>query len=260
MSANQIHDDAGRWSRAMRGLSRIAVVFCAMSVVLVAMPLTRGAPPPAQAPSDLDDALLKDLDNELLDGAGDLKQKPAKNPPETAPAGEADGPMIDGEDVGMPSAEQDPLGYISQEMRSVERLIPQGKRGPAQQMQQRILEDLTKLIEQAQKQADSQQQLQNQQQNQRQSSQRQKVQQPSSGSPDKESNKPAKDSTERLGQSKETRPDPAAMKSLMKNSWGHLPARAREQMLQTSPERFVPQYELMIERYYQRLAEEPTGK
>jgi len=39
-----------------------------------------------------------------------------------------------------------------------------------------------------------------------------------------------------------------------------LPARAREQMLQTSPERFVPQYELMIERYYQRLAEEPTGK
>jgi hypothetical protein len=46
----------------------------------------------------------------------------------------------------------------------------------------------------------------------------------------------------------------------MKDTWGHLPARAREQMLQNPPERFLPQYELMIERYYKRLAEQQTGR
>ena len=42
----------------------------------------------------------------------------------------------------------------------------------------------------------------------------------------------------------------------MKDAWGHLPQHAREQMLQNSPERFLPQYELLIEQYYKRLAEE----
>ena len=46
----------------------------------------------------------------------------------------------------------------------------------------------------------------------------------------------------------------------MKDSWGHLPAKTREQMLQNSPERFLPQYELMIEKYYKRLAEEQSSK
>jgi len=50
------------------------------------------------------------------------------------------------------------------------------------------------------------------------------------------------------------------VKSLLKDSWGHLPAHAREQMLQNSPEQFLPQYELMIERYYRRLAEEQKSK
>ena len=47
---------------------------------------------------------------------------------------------------------------------------------------------------------------------------------------------------------------------MMKDSWGHLPPRVREQMLQNTPEQFLPQYELMIEKYYQRLAEERPTK
>ena len=56
----------------------------------------------------LDEALLKDLDNELLDGAGDLKC-PANKPKSADDAAPGDVPPIDGEDIGMPSEDADPL-------------------------------------------------------------------------------------------------------------------------------------------------------
>ena len=42
----------------------------------------------------------------------------------------------------------------------------------------------------------------------------------------------------------------------MKDVWGQLPAREREQMLQSPPEQFLPKYELLLEKYYKRLADE----
>ncbi len=43
--------------------------------------------------------------------------------------------------------------------------------------------------------------------------------------------------------------------------WGHLPERVRDQMHSGLGEEFLPQYELLIEAYYQRLAEEgPQGR
>jgi len=38
--------------------------------------------------------------------------------------------------------------------------------------------------------------------------------------------------------------------------WGQLPAKAREQMMQSPPEKFLPKYELLTEKYFKRLAEE----
>ena len=55
------------------------------------------------------------------------------------------------------------------------------------------------------------------------------------GNSGKDSNKPAQDSTDRLGKAEAARPDPEALKGLMKDAWGHLPAHDREQMLQNSP-------------------------
>jgi hypothetical protein len=52
------------------------------------------------------------------------------------------------------------------------------------------------------------------------------------------------------------RADAQQMQGLLKDLWGQLPEKAREQMLQTSPEQFLPKYELMIEQYFKRLAEE----
>ena len=45
------------------------------------------------------------------------------------------------------------------------------------------------------------------------------------------------------------------MHDLMKDVWGQLPVHDREQMRQDAPEQFLPKYELLIEKYYKRLAE-----
>jgi DNA-binding protein H-NS len=225
------------------------------------------APPAAKksaAEPTLDETLLKDLDNELLEGAGDAKDSRRSKRPAGDKSSEQplDQSVIDGEDIGMPSPEEDPLSYISQEMRSAESLITdRAQRAHAEHLQQRIVEDLAKLIEQAQQQRAAQQAASTKNKKQ-QTSKRQQVQQskPSAGKSGKDSNKPAQDSTDRLGKAEDARPDPELVKGLLKDAWGHLPQRAREQMLQNSPERFLPQYELMIERYYKRLAEEQNRK
>ena len=43
---------------------------------------------------------------------------------------------------------------------------------------------------------------------------------------------------------------------MVKDLWGHLPERSREQMLQSFSDEFLPKYELEIEQYYRRLSEE----
>jgi hypothetical protein len=262
-----------------------------LAVALLAMVVGQGRAPalaqqaPSKSPSSksqapsADDALLQDLDNELLDGLGEVEKKPAakRNPPaakstENKPPGQnqpgepADRPLdrpldqpVDGEDAGQPSAEQDPLGYISQQMRDVESLIPEpGKHAHAEDLQRRIVDDLARLIEQAQKQQQSQSKQQGSQQKQ-QSAQRQSVQQPKPAAqttPGGNADQPAGDSADQLRQQATARPDPELFKGLLKDVWGQLPEREREQMLQTSREKFLPRYELLIERYYKRLAEQ----
>src|SRR6185295_6923188 len=130
-------------------------------------------------------------------------------------------------------------------MQELESIITQSaKRIRTEQLQQRVIEDLSKLIEQAQQQQRAAQQS-SQKDKKQQTGKRQMVQQPkpgSTGSPGKDSNKPARDSTDRMGKAEDARPDPELVKAMMKDTWGHLPQRAREEMLQNSPERFLPQY------------------
>lgn len=47
---------------------------------------------------------------------------------------------------------------------------------------------------------------------------------------------------------------------LHKDVWGMLPERQRQQMLELPVEEFLPKYELLIEDYFRRLAEEPGQK
>ncbi|REK09393.1 MAG: hypothetical protein DWQ37_18305 [Planctomycetota bacterium] len=231
-----------------------AAMCTAILVAAMAASLATAQQPASGPQPSVDDALLEDLDNELLEGVGGLDDLPGDDIPN-----EESAPKVDGEDLGQANADDDPLGYISQEMRMAEQLIPErGKHAHAEAIQQRIVEDLTKLIEQAERQRS--QQSSSNQDNRKQASRREQVKQPKPGSSSKpsagQSNKPASDSSNRLGQAEQARPDPRVFRGLMKDAWGHLPERDRERMRQLSPERFLPQYELLIERYYRRLAEE----
>jgi hypothetical protein len=223
-------------------------------------PATKEQPSQAASKASSDDALLKDLDNELLEGAGDLTAPNSKKPGDKKPTG----PGSDDEgDTGMPEVDQDPLTSIGERMRSVESLIPEhARRREAESLQTGIVDDLRHLIEQAQQQR-AKQQASAGGKDKNESNRRKGVQPPKltvSGNPGKDSRQSGKDAAQSLGKNQNERPDPKAMQGLMKDTWGHLPARAREQMLQNPPERFLPQYELMIERYYKRLAEQQTGR
>ena len=52
--------------------------------------------------------------------------------------------------------------------------------------------------------------------------------------------------------------DKGAVDEMVKALWGQLPARSREQMLQSFTDEFLPKYELEIEQYYRRLSEEQS--
>ena len=50
--------------------------------------------------------------------------------------------------------------------------------------------------------------------------------------------------------------DLARLQQILKQLWGHLPPKLRDQMQSSSIEEFLPKYEKLIEEYYTRLAEE----
>ncbi len=241
----------------------LVAVLAAWGVVCAPCPRLIAQQPAPAGPS-VDDALLEDLDNDLLEGVGDLKKKPPKPADEPSgsepPADVPDQSLIDGEDVGMPSADDDPLGYISQQMRLVEQLIPErAKHAHAEAVQQRIVDDLSRLIRAGRAAAQPAAKVVRAEQRaaaNRQAATGQQPKSPGQSSSGKDSNKPASDSSNRLGKADAARPDPELFRGLMKDAWGTCPSAEREQMLQISPERFLPQYELLIERYYRRLAEE----
>jgi hypothetical protein len=213
------------------------------------------------AGSSLDDELLKGLDNELLDDVGGLKpNKPKPSADKPAKPGEPKLDPVPGEDIGQPGEDEDPLIRIGRNMRAAGALIEERQSAAKTiEKQQQIVADLAKLIEEIEKQQQQKKSSSSQSQNQQQTAQRDQVNQPQTG-PSKpsqgDSNKPAKDSSDKLRNDANQRATLEQHKGMMKDLWGQLPAKDREQMLQTSPEQFLPKYELLIEKYYKRLAEE----
>src|SRR6476646_6596625 len=89
-------------------------------------PSTNEQPPKAASKSaSSDDALLKDLDNELLEGAGDLSGAKSKKSGDKKPKSSG---SIEEDAAGMPEVDHDPLTSIGERMRSLESLIPEHAR------------------------------------------------------------------------------------------------------------------------------------
>lgn len=243
---------------------RFALPIIALGVLLLTS-WTMPQPAAAQQGGSIDDELLEDLggdplkqlDRELF--GPDEPQGRAGDPGDDQP-GDPNEQLERELGAAATSDEQNPLLGIARQMREVEALIDDRDSGErTQKVQQQIVDDLDKLIEQAKKnckkcgggQCNAQ------------ASTRSSVK---PGKP-KQGNRPGKPSSQHVARSNATpgtgtptRPDMQQMREVMKRLWGELPPKVREQMLQLPVEEFLPKYELLIEAYFRRMAEEAESE
>lgn len=209
---------------------------------LAAVPAhAQGDDEPPKQTSTLDRDLLGDLEKDLLEDLNTPPKKDQESTPELKGQG-------DGEDLQAP---ENPLARITEQMRKVQsRIAAADASKSTQRIQQDVIADLNLLIEQLQQQM-SQQQKQQQQSPSGQT-------QAGASAAKQGDEKPTGDSSDRLDEGRVEEVDALAPDQLVKEVWGHLPARVVEQMSRQSVEKFLPKYEQLIEAYFRRLAEEPT--
>lgn len=223
---------------------------------------------------DLGEGLLEDLTGDLFEGLESEVQKglqeaaPKPKPaPKEKPPAEPDTPIpLPGEDIG---EESNPILEIGRLMQHVERRLASEDVGSqTQAQQQQILDQLARLIEQAQQPSQqnnsnnqapqvadrSQQDQQSQQQD---GTNNQPQEQSAQGPPG--GNRPAgqvTDSEEGVREADVEDADPLTRSDLIKSAWGHLPQHLREAMLNVPTGEYLPQYAPAIELYFKRLAEQ----
>ena len=227
------------------------------------------APQTDQLPLDTTKSLQDDeiLDGILLDRLpGNLNDK--LNDKTGAPTYPVEHLLLDnlntqdlGEDIH-PDKQSDSLQKIGQQMQQVARWISQNQTAKRTlQLQQNILLDLNALIEQARQQKQPSGSGTAQPSAAR---PRQAVAQPPqpafSGSPGE--NPHPQQSSELLTGDHDPNPkiNLGDMEYLMKEIWGQLPPRIREQLLHSRTDQFLPQYEQIIADYFRRLAEQAREK
>lgn len=216
------------------------------------------AQPEAQPPRSLDEKLLDelapdvlgDLDRELF-GPGDRRVKPGDPPGE----GPEDLAARLRRELGAAGVAEDDnlLLEVARRMREVEGRIAQNDSGlTTQAQQQQIIADLDRLIEQARKKCQGSKPG-------RQPSKRASDGQPKQGSPGKKSGtKPGVAPILKTPNDQNREPDKQQVQTIMQQLWNvALPPQQRDQFLHQNPfDEFLPKYELLIEQYFRRLAEE----
>lgn len=165
-----------------------------------------------------------------------------------------------GEDIG---AEQpmNPLIEIGERMKKVRERLAAGDVSPETQAEEeQIIAQIAKMMEQAQQQKKKQPSGGNSKTpskpQPKPGDMGQKPGPMGEGDPNTESKKPAEESTNRLGTAKNEASGGVPREVLVKRAWGHLPPRLRERLINTPLDRFLPEYEQLIEDYFRRLAEE----
>lgn len=213
---------------------------------------------PTSAQDSLDSDLLKNLDDDLLEGLEGLPdidlgdQKP--DPPTDTP-GEVK-PEQRPADITITS--DNPLLQLSEKMnQSKKRIAKSQLAADTQKLQTEILSDLDVLIEQVTQQCEE---CKGGGAKPKEGSSDPK-QEPGSpkkgegGGSESQATNP-KESTNRVGSASETEVKRRQVDSMLREIWGELPDRVRMRMQDAAVEQVLPKYEKLIEEYYKRLAEE----
>ncbi len=243
----------------MRTTKWIGLVVCGL---LLGGQVSYGQDDSTKDNKSLDQQLLDDLEGDLLEGLDDLsledeveKAKGSDDPLDDALLDQ----LGDGEDIG---EEGDPLTKIANRMRAVEELIAEQETAEkTQRIQQQIVAELTEMIQLVKKQCDCQSPKQQQPQ----------AGKPKPGSkpgPQKKGNQPgnqagnkaSSESQMRDGEAEDAQVQREELEQMLKEVWGHLPVRVREQMQNAASEQFLSKYEALIEKYYERLTEDAEDR
>jgi hypothetical protein len=170
-------------------------------------------------------------------------------------------PPIDeaGEDIGGPSGPL-LLARVRNDMRRAEMLLGHATDVPttiqqAGTVQKRVVAQLDELIAELSKQCQGGQGQQSNNPSPK-SSQRSEAKASKPRRATSPGKSPARDSSDPLNRANTQAVDKGEVDELVKQLWGHLPERSREQVLQSFSDEFLPKYELEIEQYYRRLSEE----
>jgi len=246
---------------------RFSLLFLMTWLMAAAIVLLHLQPACAQPPSPLDQELLDGLGSDPLDPVDRNSAQPG------APGGEDGDGAARGEDedwqqrlrreLGAAAEKEsdNPLLEIARKMRDAQgRLDRQDAGSTTQIVQKEIVEDLDKLIDEARKAA---KQCAGGQCRAQGVAARQPVGQPPAGGEPEggQSSDPRAGESSPRPRTASDRPrevDLEQVRAIIKELWGELPEREREQMLESPPEEFLPKYELLIEEYFRRLSEEKT--
>jgi hypothetical protein len=244
-----------------------AIFLCQLATALLMLPpiafaaTPPGSAPPATGSESLGGKLLDDL-NPSQFAPPAPSPVPAPQPSEPAPTRQSFQKRIvpdlsddvGGEDIGQPSGSA-VLARIEEKMGTAKSLLHQSKApDKAGEVQQQVMADLDSLIAQLSKQCQGGASQSNSECNS--PSQRTQASGAKPAAKPGHGSAPARDSQTRIGRNDPGAVDLGDREQLLKDVWGHLPPHAREQMLQSHSDEFLPQYELEIEQYYKRLSEE----
>jgi len=195
--------------------------------------------PAPSNPASLYELLLDDLDRELI-------AKPSVPTEHENDGGRPTASDVAGEDLPGPS-QGDALKTIERQMREVQQRLKQHNVAvETQRLQEQIIKQIDAILQDSGR---------NPGQLSQQPPRKQTL------SPDKQSGDAAAaagDSTNRLTSQSETPMNVQSLETWLKITWGHLPARLRMPMLNSGVEKFLPQYQTLIEDYYRRLAEDQS--
>lgn len=212
------------------------------------------------------------LDQQLLEDAPPKNASPSKAeptlPPSKDPAPSTGNPtpppanVVPRASTGEPLDTRHPLTRIAGKMELVEQRLTAGVNTNIVGLQREILADLDRLLTPGQpKNAGSEKASDSKQNPPSQDGKQNSGKQPGDKQPagKQSGNGPqaANGSGTGTGNNEARKPTP---RELMEATWGNLPARERERVFEAAGESFLPKYARSLRLYFERLAEEDSGK
>ncbi len=198
-------------------------------------------------PGSLDDQLPGNLSDDLLDPldppqAGDAP-KPTDKTDDPAP------------DENPPSDEEKTSAQlIANGMRRSERLVGQRDSGEeTKKVQQQIVERLEEIMRQARRRSKKPGGGSNKPQPRPQQGDKRSKGDTNGEAGDPNDNRAPREGSDQAGHRPNDLADIGRLRSLLDGPWGKLPEKERQAKIQGFRDQFLPQYEIDIERYYQRL-------